>query len=98
MKQIDIFYLTYCPYCINARKAVNELKEETPAYREIEIRWIEESEEAELANNRDYYYVPTIFFSERKLYEAKPGDNYARIKENVRNAFEAVAALGKKPD
>ena len=98
MKQIDIFYLTYCPYCINARKAVNELKEEKPAYREIEIRWIEESEEAELANNRDYYYVPTIFFGERKLYEAKPGDNYARIKENVRNAFEAVAALGKKPD
>lgn len=92
MKQIELFYLTYCPYCINARKAVGELKDECPAYRPIRIRWIEETEEAELAASRDYYYVPTLFCGGEKLYEARPGHDYARIKENIRRAFETVLA------
>ena len=30
MKKLTIFYLTECPYCANARKAIEELKEEHP--------------------------------------------------------------------
>ena len=92
MKQIELFYLTYCPYCVNARKAIEELKEENLSYQEIQIQWIEESKEKELADSRDYYYVPTIFYEGNRLYEAKPGHSYKKIKECIRKAFEAVIA------
>lgn len=97
MKQIELFHLTHCPYCINARRAIEELKEENPAYQEIQIRWIEETEEVELADSRDYYYVPTIFYGGKKLYEAKPGHSYARIKESIQKAFEMVVASKETP-
>ena len=90
MKQIELFYLSYCPYCINARKAIGELVKETPSYQMIQVRWIEESEETELANSRDYYYVPTIFFNGKKLYEAKPGHSYSTIKKHIQAAFDTV--------
>ena len=90
MKQIELFYLSYCPYCANARTAIEELKKEKPIFQEIQVRWIEESKEVELADSRDYYYVPTIFFEGKKLYEAKPGQNYKTIKECIQNAFETV--------
>ena len=92
MKQIELFYLTYCPYCDNARKAIAELKEENPSYQEIQILWIEESEEKELADSRDYYYVPAIFHEGKKLYEAKPGHSYQKIKACIQKALEAVMA------
>ena len=90
MKQIELFYLTRCPYCINAKKAITELIEETPAYGEIEIQWIEEREHPELADARDYYAVPTVFYKEKKLYEAKRDHTFDVIKENIRAAFDAV--------
>ena len=40
MKEIEIFYLASCPYCINARKAVAELCEENPAYASLKLIWI----------------------------------------------------------
>ena len=92
MKEIELFYLTCCPYCVNARKAIEELEEEKPIFQEIQVRWIEESKEVELADSRDYYYVPTIFFEGKKLYEAKPDHNYIKIKECIQNAFETVMA------
>ena len=92
MKEIEIFYLTNCPYCINARKAIAELTEENAAYRELGIRWIEESIETGLAEQRDYYYVPTVFYRARKLYEAKPGQDFSTIKKSLRQAFDTVLA------
>ena len=90
MKEIELFHLTHCPYCVNARKAIDELKEENPEYQEIAIRWIEESEETELANSRDYYYVPTLYYKGEKLYEASPAHSYAVIKKNIKKAFDTV--------
>ena len=90
MKEIEIFYLPGCPYCVKARRAVEELRRETPAFEGIRIRWIEETEEPALADSRDYYYVPTVFFGERKLYEARPGQSYETIKSELRRAFEQV--------
>ena len=90
MKEIELFHLTHCPYCVNARRAIEELREEDPAYRELRIRWIEESEERELADSRDYYYVPTLYHNGEKLYEAKPTHSYAAIKKHIRQAFDKV--------
>ena len=38
----------------------------------------------------DYYYVPAVFCNGRKLYEARPGHSFARIKAELRQAFEQV--------
>ena len=92
MKDIEIFYLSSCPYCRNARKAIEELTEENPAYGDIAIDWIEESEHPETADARDYMSVPTIFWNGEKLYEAHFTHSYNTIKQNVRDAFDKVLA------
>ena len=56
----------------------------------ISVDWIEESQQAELASQYDYYCVPSIFIGDKKLYEAKPSENYTSIKKNVREALDAV--------
>ena len=90
MKKITLFYLTNCPYCHDARRALAELGEENPAYAAISVDWIEESQQAELASQYDYYYVHSIFTDDKKLYEAKPSENYTLIKKNVREALDDV--------
>ncbi len=90
MKKMTLFYLRGCPYCDNARKALAELTKENDVYAAVEVDWIEESERPELANNYDYYYVPTIFAREKKLYEADPSQGYVDIKQSVKAALDAV--------
>ena len=92
MQQIELFYLKSCPYCRNAKKAIDELTAETPAYGDIGITWIEESEQPEIAESRDYYSVPSVFFEGRKLYEAHFTHSYDVIKQNIRAAFDKVLA------
>lgn len=90
MKKITLFYLETCPYCIHAKNALAELRSENPAYKDVEIDWIEESRQPELADRYDYYYVPTIYDGEKKLYEADPAQDYAAIRESIRTALDTV--------
>ena len=90
MKEIEIFYLTSCPYCRNARKAVAELCAENPAYSSLRLNWIEEREHPEVADQRDYYSVPSLFYDGKKLYEAHFSHSYDVIKERIRIAFDQV--------
>ena len=92
MKDVKIFYFPTCPYCIKAKRAVEELKEENPAYRAIEINWVNEHKDVALAEQYDYYYVPTVFYGEEKLYEASPSHSYEDIRENIRRAFDVITA------
>ena len=94
MKKITLFYLEHCPYCINARRALDELGREDPAYSTIQIKWIEESKEPVLANKYDYYYVPTIYYEDEKLYEADPSEKYEDIKARVKAALDTVLREG----
>lgn len=93
MKKLTLFHLDTCPYCINAKKALAELIAEDPAYGTVEIDWIEESRQPALANQYDYYYVPTIYDGQTKLYEASPAESYADCKKNVKAALDV--ALGR---
>ena len=95
MKEIEIFYLTGCPYCRHARKAVEELLAEDD-YTGLSLRWIEERENKVLADSRDYYYVPTIYYDGQKLYECSPTHNFAAVKANFKAAFDTVSALPEK--
>ena len=92
MREIEIFYLTGCPYCDSARRAVAELLQEEPAYRDLALRWIEENEEKALADSYDYYRVPSVFFRGDKLYECSPRHGYGAIKAHLRAAFDQALA------
>ena len=85
-----VFYFPTCPYCVKAKRAIEELKEERPEYQNIEIEWIDEHKNISLADQYDYYYVPTIFYGEEKLYEASPAHSYNDIRENIRLAFDTM--------
>ena len=92
MREIEIFYLTGCPYCKNAKRAVAELLREEPAYGELALRWIEENEEPALADSRDYYRVPSLFYQGDKLYECSPLHGYDAIKAHIKAAFDRALA------
>ena len=92
MHEIEIFYLRGCPYCENARRAVAELLREEPAYGALCLRWIEESEEAALADSYDYFRVPSVFHQGDKLYECSPFQGYETIKAHLKAAFDRVLA------
>ena len=68
MKTIKLFYLKDCPFCKKAFSYIDELKKKD-SYKDIEFELIEESEEVELANQYDYYYVPTFYIDEEKIHE-----------------------------
>ena len=69
MPKLDLFILESCPYCIRARKYLEELRQEEPKYQTIEINLIDERKERALANSYDYYLVPTFYLGKTKLYE-----------------------------
>ena len=90
MTEIEVFYLPGCPYCKNARKAVDELTAGNAGYAALSLRWIDESRERALADSRDYYYVPTFYAAGEKLYECSPRDDYEAIKRNIKAVFDKV--------
>jgi predicted DsbA family dithiol-disulfide isomerase len=59
---------------------IEELQAANPAYAAIEIEKINERVESDLANQYDYYLVPTFYLGEKKLFEGVP----------TRDAVEAV--------
>ncbi len=90
MAEITLFYLEQCPYCRNAKKALQELTADNPAYGTVRITWVEESRQPAYADRFDYYYVPSLFLGEKKLYEAHPGESYAQCREQLRQALDQV--------
>ena len=94
MAKATICYLTNCPYCRNAKKALEALQAENPGYAALELEWIEESRQPELAERYDYYYVPSVFAGEEKLYECSPAEDYEAIKAHLRAALDRALALG----
>lgn len=69
MKSILIFYQEQCPFCRKAFRYIEELKAECPAYGSIDIRTVEETQEPQLADRYDYYYVPTFYMDGIKVHE-----------------------------
>lgn len=88
MKTLTMFYLDDCGYCAKAKKALEELYEENPKYAEIPINRIEESQHPEIADQYDYYAVPTFFDGNEKLFEAHLFMSYEEIREEVRKVLD----------
>ena len=94
MNALTMLVMEGCPYCANALRAVEALRAEGGAYAEVPVTCIDENKEPEKAKTyaADYYYVPSIFMAGKKLYEARPGQNYDQIYAQVRHAFDAAAS------
>lgn len=69
MKELTFFYLKTCPYCRQADSFINELILENPEFAKIKINKIEETENPQIANSYDYYYVPSFWIGQDKLHE-----------------------------
>ena len=82
--KLTLFILRDCPFCKKALKYIDELKEEYPEFKSIELDIIDEQEQKKLADSYDYYYVPTFYLGEKKLHE---GGIY---KNEVQGLFEEV--------
>ena len=92
MKDVLLFYLDDCGYCVKAHRALAELREELPGARGLKIRAVEETEQPAFADRFDYYAVPTFYVDGVKLFEAHIGMSYEDIKQEVRRVLEAALA------
>ncbi|MDD4796211.1 MAG: thioredoxin family protein [Eubacteriales bacterium] len=84
MKPIMLFILHNCPYCRQALAYLEQLKGENSAYAQLPIRTIDEGKQSELANQYDYYYVPTFYVDGVKKHEG------AVTKEQVKTVLDAA--------
>ena len=81
--ELTVFEYPGCPYCRQARELVAELKQEHPAYKEISFKYLDETENLELAKEYGYYYAPSFFLGRKKLYEADPSWSRAEAKQRL---------------
>ncbi|MDI9490162.1 MAG: thioredoxin [Clostridiaceae bacterium] len=68
MKKIKMFMFDTCPHCQLAIRCLNELQSQDK-YKDLKIEMINERKEPEIADQYDYYYVPTFFVDEEKVHE-----------------------------
>ena len=69
MKKLTMFVLAACPHCNRALGWMEDLYAENPMYKTIEIEKIDEGTHPAIADQYDYYYVPTFFMGDQKLHE-----------------------------
>ena len=70
------------------KKAMDELMTENKAYQSLDIEKIEESENVALAENYDYYAVPSLFIGKEKCFECTIQDDFDSIKANFKRVFD----------
>jgi len=86
MRSVKLFYLKNCPFCKRAMQYLAEAQEKHPELRAVEIERIEESEQPQVADRFDYYYVPTFYVGDEKVHE---GGIYAdEVEQVLRKALE----------
>lgn len=91
MRELLMFVLEGCPYCRMALAALEELRREEPGYRSVPVRLVDEEREADFADRFDYYAVPSLFLDGSKLFEARPGMSFVRIRAELRRALDTAA-------
>mgnify|MGYP001032561770 CR=1 FL=1 len=71
MKKILFFELRLCPHCKKARRFIDQLQADNPLYQSLEIEYIDERKNKELAAQYDYYLVPSLYIDNQKVHEGK---------------------------
>ena len=88
--KLTAFILPRCPYCLQMRELLEELRAERPELSSIEIEFIDEAAQPALADRHDYYRVPSFFLGGEKLYEASPLWTRAEAKRRLGAMFDEV--------
>lgn len=86
MKHVRLFYLKNCPFCKKALRYIEDLKAAHAELAAVEIEMIEESEQPEVADRFDYYYVPTFYVDGVKEHEG--GIYPEEVERILRKALE----------
>lgn len=81
-----------CPYCEQAYRAIKQLKAQNNSYADTEIEIVDKNFQPEIAKNfaQAYYYVPSMFVGNKKIYEAHPGETYEECLASVEKVFQAA--------
>lgn len=87
MKKLQLFYATWCPHCQNTLKWLDELKGENPNYENVDLEKIQYENEPEKMEGRDFYYVPTFYLGDDKIFEGVPSKEI--IKDALDKALES---------
>ena len=82
MQKITMFMFPSCPYCVEALDWMKELKLENPQFNDIPFTMIDENRQRALADEYDYWFVPTYYIGEKKVHEG------AATKEIVKSVYE----------
>ena len=86
MKQVILFIIKSCPYCIMANKFMKQIFKENPQFKDVPLRIVDENEQKAIADQYNYYYVPTYYVDGVKMHEGVP------TKEKVEAVFKAAYA------
>ncbi|MGI6192829.1 MAG: glutaredoxin family protein [Christensenellales bacterium] len=87
MQKLLMFYMATCPHCKRAFAYEEELKKRRPELASVEVERIDEREEPELADKYDYWYVPTYFMGEERLFSGSPTpEDIERVFDRAYNA------------
>ena len=86
MKPVKLFYLRSCPFCKKALRYIDEARAAHPELAAVGIEMIEESEQPEVADAFDYYYVPTFYVDGVKVHEG--GIYPEEVEKILRSALE----------
>ena len=81
MAKITMFIMASCPYCNRALNWMNELLDENPEFKKVEIEIIDERKQSNVANKYDYFLVPTYYIGTEKVHEG------AATKEIIKNVY-----------
>lgn len=69
---------------------MDELKKENPAYAEAAITVIDEIKNPQIANQYDYFLVPTFYVGGEKVHEG------IASKDIIRNILEKAIYMGSR--
>lgn len=84
MKEVKMFILEGCPHCRKAREMMTEIFSRHPEYAKVPFTVIDEIINPEIADQYDYYYVPTFYTDGVKMMEGVP------TKDAIEKAFSAA--------
>lgn len=82
MKDVIMFMTSWCPHCKRAIGYINQLREENPSYKDVEIVMVDEDKDRKYASKFDYFFVPTFYVGGEKVHEG------VTSLETVRKVFE----------
>lgn len=69
MKPILMFMSKTCPHSQRAFKWMDDVKQEHPEYKDLDITMVDEREEPDRCAKYDYYFIPTYYVDGKKVHE-----------------------------